>query len=615
MNVKEFQTAVDAIAEAKGISHQAVINALHDALQAAYIRYLRGGSDAVVEVNIDEENGYVTIAQVKNVVAEVQDDYLEISPEDAKENAEETLQRIQDDLSELKRNQASQKNDMRHLADLVKTEEKGIKVGGTYRVYCPFETLSKLTTASIKNVLRQKIAEAGHEVLYEIYKDHIGELVTGTVEAVSPNSVSVNIGKGTTDLYKEDLIGEEDFKPGDPIKVYIEEVKQPKDENGHSPKGAQIKATRSTEGFLKRLFEEEIHEIYDGTVVIKGIARRAGVRSKVAVASVNDDVDPIGACIGPGGSRIQKIVSQLGNAKYKEKIDIIPYSDYTPLYLAESLRPVEVLGVKIIDEHSLPYPTAAVVIDDDQYAVAIGKRGSNAILANKLTGWNIRVYKKSDAEKEGLDYVPLETIQKEAAEFKKNQERAAYAKRSAEEAAARAEETKAAIAPATPVMPEGDEIEGEEALETPVVAPSASEEAPTTASESPLPEEKPAETPLAPASEPTKETVTPVEPLAVKTTKTLDELEKELAESSQAEKKGGRSFHEKGKAKRPHNISEKEVARAKPEETPSSKMPIYSDEELAEIEKEENAEQLDPNGEDESYEDYSDYDDYYDDKK
>ena len=607
MNVKEFQAAVDAIAEAKGISHQAVINALHDALQAAYIRYLKGGNDADVEVTIDEENGYVTIAQVKNVVKDVQDDYLEISPEDAKANAEETLARIQDDMSQLKRNQASQKNDMRHLADLIKVEEKNIKVGGKYRIYCPFETLSKLTTSSIKTVLRQKIAEAGHEVLYEIYKDHIGELVTGTVEAVSPNSVSVNIGKGTTDLYKEDLIGEEDFKPGDPIKVYIEEVQQPKDENGHSPKGAQIKATRSSEGFLKRLFEEEIHEIYDGTVVIKGIARRAGVRSKVAVASVNDDVDPIGACIGPGGSRIQKIVSQLGNAKYKEKIDIIPYSDYTPLYLAESLRPVEVLGVKIIDEHSVPYPTAAVVIDDDQYAVAIGKRGSNAILANKLTGWNIRVYKKSDAEAEGLDYVPLETIQKEAAEFKKNQERAAYAKRSAEEAAARAEETKAAIAPSTPVMPEADESEVEEAVETPVM--------PAAPEAKPVEEAKPAETPVAPAPEAKQEPVAPVEPLAVKTTKTLDELEKELAESSQSEKKGGRSFHEKGKSKRPHNISEKEVAHAKPEETPANKMPIYSEEELAEIEKEENAEQLDTNGEDESFDDYSDYDDYYDDKK
>lgn len=242
MNVEEFKTAVDAIAEARGVSHQAVINALHDALQMAYTSYLRGPrftksklpemEEARVEVKIDEENGHVTICQLKKVVDEVQDDYLEISPEDAQYDAEDKIDTIKEELAYLKsRGNADKKAEMRYLVSLIEDEAKHIKVGEDYRVYCPFETLSKLTAASFRKALTEKINDAGHEVLYEIYKDHIGELVTGTVEAVSGSSVTVNIGKGTTDLMREDLIGDEDFKLGDIIKVYIEEVKQPKGDN------------------------------------------------------------------------------------------------------------------------------------------------------------------------------------------------------------------------------------------------------------------------------------------------------------------------------------------------------------------------------------------------
>lgn len=598
MNVQEFKEAVDLIAENKGVSHQAVINALHDALQVGYIRYLKGGNDAKVEVVIDEESGHVTIAQIKDIVEDVEDDYLQISPEDAKEDADNKIAQIEDDMAFLKsRGNPGKKEEMKYLISLIKEQKKNIKVGGEYKSYCPFGTLSKLTTSSFRNVLTQKIAEAGHEVLYEIYKDHIGELVTGTVEAVSGSSVTVNIGKGTTDLYREDLIGDEDFKLGDIIKVYIEEVKQAKDENGRSPKGAQIKATRSSEGFLKRLFEEEIHEIYDGTVIIKGIARKAGVRSKVAVASVNDDVDPIGACIGQGGSRIQKVVGQLGNSKYKEKIDIIPYSDFTPLYLAEALRPATVLGVKIVDENSTPHPTALVVVDDEVYPTAIGKRGSNAALANKLTGWNIRIYKKSDAEDEEIEYVPLEEVEKEAEEIKKAKSREEYAKRSAKELAA----SKAVEQPkAEPVLPEIDEEEVE-IEEEPAIAVAPTKEE--------LPEIKPIEEPKVeePIVEP--EPAKPVETTSVKTTKTLDELEKELAASN--EKKDSKKDHKFGKSKRPHNISDTEVAHVQPSEVPvapAESMPIYSEEELAEIEQEENeATQMDDDNID-----YEDFDEYYD---
>ncbi len=605
MNVEEFKTAVDAIAEARGVSHQAVINALHDALQMAYTSYLRGPrftksklpemEEARVEVKIDEENGHVTICQLKKVVDEVQDDYLEISPEDAQYDAEDKIDAIKEELAYLKsRGNADKKAEMRYLVSLIEDEAKHIKVGEDYRVYCPFETLSKLTAASFRKALTEKINDAGHEVLYEIYKDHIGELVTGTVEAVSGSSVTVNIGKGTTDLMREDLIGDEDFKLGDIIKVYIEEVKQPKGDNSITKKNQQIKATRSSEGFLKRLFEEEIHEIYDGTVVIKGIARKAGTRSKVAVASTVEDVDPIGACIGQGGSRIQKVVGQLGNAKFKEKIDIIPYSDYTPLFIAESMRPATVLGVKIIDENAKPYPSALVVVDDENYTTAIGKKGSNSSLANRLTGWSIRICKKSEAEDEEIEYTPLEEIEKTAAELKKAKSREEYAKRSAEEMASKANEPVQEQAPVVPEMDE-DDVELEE---TPTV-----EEAPKTVEEVSVAPEAKEETKVEVAPTPAKV----VETTAVKTTKTLDELEKELATSS--EKKDDKKPSKFGKSKRPHNISDNEVAHVTPSEVPATEaMPIYSDEELAEIEQEEN-EAL--QNEDDSI-DYDDFDEYYD---
>lgn len=597
MNVADFNEAIDLIAENKGIARQAVINALHDALKTAYTRYLHGGDDAKVEVKIDTEEGHVTIAQLKTIVDEVEDDYLQISKEDALLDAEETIDRLKEDIGYYtKRTDASKKKDLKYLLELTQEEKKNIKVGNEYHMYCDFETMSKLTAASFKRVLTQKIAEAGHEVLYELYKDHIGELVTGTVEQVNNSSITVNIGKGTTDLYKEDLIGDEDFRPGDYIKLYIEEAKPGKDANGKE-RGPAIRATRSSEGFLKRLFEEEIHEIYDGTVIIKGIARKAGIRSKVAVASNNEDVDPIGACIGPGGSRIQKIVSQLGNSKFKEKIDIIPYNDYAPLYIAESLRPTEVLGVHIVDENAEPKPTCFVVVEDEAYANALGKKGSNASLANRLTGWNIRIYSKSEVEDLGLEYTSFEELTKEAEEAKKAKERADYLKKSAEEALARAEANEKAIkAEPLPAIEEEESIDDDF---MPEIKPIVKEE-PVVVEEP----KKPVEAPLATTS--------------VKTTKTLEDLEKELSESKSKEPSRSNAWDKKkgGKSKRPHQISENEVAHAPapsvdPSIVPASAMPIYSEEELAEIEAEEN---LENESFDEDY-DQDDYEDYYDEDK
>ncbi|MCH3910129.1 MAG: transcription termination factor NusA [Bacilli bacterium] len=598
MDPKVFKSAIDGIAEAKGISHDAVVEALTEALQRAYIKYLGGGDDAAVEAHIDEENGEITLAQIKNIKKEVEDDYLEISVADAKEDAKETIEHLEEEIKDTK--SASVKSDLKALIAKVQEAEKEIKIGGTYPMYCPLEELSKLTAMAVKSNLRLKIAEAERVALYDIYKDHIGEMVTGTVEKADDRSVSVNIGRTSVELTRREMIGDEYFKVGEPIKVYIQEVKQA-DSDGKPSHGPQIEVTRSSEGFLKRLFEEEIHEIYDGTVLIKGIAREAGVRSKVAVSSNNEDVDPTGACIGPGGSRIQKIVGQLGNGKEKEKIDIIAYSDNAGLYIAESLRPASVLGVSIVDAGAQPHPRAIAVVKDDQLSLAIGKKGANARLANKLTGWSIDIKEESEAQDENIAFVSIEDLQKQAEEEKQVKERAAYAEKSKEEALRAASEEKA-----------NEEVKAEPA--------------PAAAEASPLPEAK-AETPAAEATPSVapkadekpviveKKEEAPVQPTIVKTTTTLSDLEKELEESAKNPRPVEHTFKKNDrltKNRRPRSISDEEVQHVKPSEAVAQDaMPIYSQAELEDIEKEESDNDSQDNSSDDV--DIDEYDKYYDD--
>ena len=392
MNYQMFLQAAEQVAESKGIEVSDVLVAIKEAIARGYTKALGGGDDAVVDVTLDEEHGTILISQIKDVVPEVEDDYLEISPEDALATADEELEHIEERIGEL--SSKSDKDEiaqLKYLASLVDASKKLTRPGDRFPIYCPLEDIGKYTYNGIKNALRGNLKSAEQTALYEVYKDHIGEMVTGTVEKAGEKSVSVNIGRAVVELTYKELIGDELFRVGDPIKVYIQEVKETRDENGKVIRGPQIEITRSSAGFLKRLFEEEIHEIYEGTVVIKGIAREAGVRSKVAVYSKDEDIDPTGSCIGPKGSRIQKIVQQLGNGKEKEKIDIIAYSDYMPLYIAESLRPAQVVGVAMEGEgdDENARPKAVCVVSDNDVRLAVGRKGANVRLAKKLTGWDI----------------------------------------------------------------------------------------------------------------------------------------------------------------------------------------------------------------------------------
>ena len=611
IDIKAFLEAQEEVSKAKGISDEEVLSAFTEAVKSAYIRYLGGGvkdmPDPVVNCQIDVEDKKepIKLSQVKIVRDEVEDDMLEIETEEANEGL----------------------------------DEPKYKDGDEYVIPADPDELTKVFTIAVKSSFRQKLAEAERNALYEIYKDRIGEMMTGTVKRADDRSVSVDIGRTTVELSRHELIGDEFFRVDDPIKVYIQKVESAAaPEPGKKPRGPQIEATRSSEGFLKRLFEEEIHEIYDGTVVIKAVARKAGVRSKVAVASNNEDIDPTGACIGQGGSRIQKIVSQLGNGKAKEKIDVIAYCNDLALFVAEASRPAQVLGVKLEEEDEFGKRHAYAIIHDGEFALAMGKYRSNADLARKLTGVSIEYLEQSVALKKGIEYTSIEELRQKEDEFKKEKSRLEYLKKTQEEAAKKAAEEEAlrrrmeeeALARAK--EEEERKLQEETKLQEskkPSIAPITPAEAPKTGAK---PEEFPAEAvnpalaalaamkaaeeakaSAAPSEETTEIKEEPKEEIRkeVQTTTTLSDLEAQLEASKEKKTRPAK----KG---RPRKITEEEVKRevVKPVSNENA-MPVYTEEELAKIEEEEAANGYD--GDIESDEDidqdYADYDQYYDDEK
>ena len=619
MDFEMLKAAIKEIAGNHNLSEKVVVASLESAIEKAYLREIKT-PDAEVKVGLDMETGLITVAQLKLVMKdeEIQDDALEIDYDAAKEDADLFLENLEEEKEEALKDREealsqkkSPKRDSRlkdldwrlleveNLSRLVKEARENVRFGGKYPMYCDIESLSKMIVRMVGSGFRQAIAEAEREALYDVYKDHIGEMETGIVDKADERTIVVRLRHGVTEMSRRELIGEETFKPGEQIKVYIEEVR-PVNEPGKPQRGPQVQATRASEGFLRRLFEEEIREVYDGTVLIKGVAREAGVRSKVAVLSTDDAIDATGACIGAQGSRIQKVVDQLGhNLSEKEKIDIISYSDYLPLFAAESLRPAEVLGVHISEEEPEEgkHRVCHLIVDESQKKRAYGRKRSNQRLAGKLTGLHMEILTPEEAEDLGIEWTPTEELRKLAQEDKLRREMAEYARKNREEAEKKAQRLKEAEA-SLPAEKEAEApLPGEE---TPLI-----EEVPSgeTLPEEHVEEEIPA-SPLPKEPEPVRET------LHVRTTTTLEDLEKELS-STPRKKEGGREdARKKGGKKRPHHIGEEEVAHVKPQEAPAPAMPIYSEEELAEIEKEEALEE-----EGQGYDDldFEDYDKYYDD--
>ena len=346
---QEFIGALKEIVKDKGISEDLLFTTIEDALVAAYKKNYAGPTSSAqnVKVTIDRESGEIHVYSQKVVVEEVFDNVTEIGLEEAQE-IKPTY-----DLDDIVDFEVTPKNFGRVAAQLA------------------------------KGVVTQRIREAERSIIYGEYKEKEYDIITGTVLREDKGNVFVNIGKLETAIGPNEQIPREKYKFNEKIKLYVVEVK-------NTPKGAQIIVSRTHPGLVKRLFELEVPEIYEGVVEIKSISREAGSRSKIAVVSHDENVDPMGACVGPKGARVQSIVDELKG----EKIDIIKWSKDPAEFLASALSPAKVLSVTVDEETK----SAKVIVDDNQLSLAIGKEGQNVRLAAKLTNWKIDIKSKSQAE-------------------------------------------------------------------------------------------------------------------------------------------------------------------------------------------------------------------------
>ncbi len=561
----ELLKLIEVLELEKGISKEAIIDALKEALAKAYRKHLGSIDDALVRVDINPVTGVIEVFEQKKVVETVEDDFLEIS------------------------------------RDEIKAKGLSLNIDDFYETEVDLESFTKGTAMIVKAVFRQKIAEAEKAALYELFKDKIGEMIVGQVEKVDDRSAIINIGRTDVYLPVSKRIPGETFKVGDRVKLYVVDVES-------TTKGAQIAVSRTHEGFLKRVFEEELPEVYEGTVIIKAIAREAGVRSKVAVYSNDPNVDPAGACIGQNGSRIQKIVAQLGNAKEKEKIDIIAYTDNLLLYLVESMKPAQITGI-ILDEVN---HKAMMLIQTENLGPAIGRRGVNPRLASKLTGWQIDVKDFNEAVAEGLSYQLVDQLRQEAEDKRLRELQRATLPAGSAPAQARNvvySQQNEDFTMEDVLSPRHDEdrqekliADGEDVEETPseTVVNAAAKVVETQEVASPVEVVEPAPAPVAP-----KVTV-------VRTTKTLEELEAELEAEKARKPKFEKDFKKKPFKKRPKD-NEKPIEDI-PSPTgdslnPANYMKIYDDEEA--IEEQEPVEEI----ETETELDFEDFDEYYDEEK
>ena len=352
MNFKDFLAAMQALEGNRNITKEIVLEALNEALAKAYRKHIEI-PDALVKVDIDHQTGEVNLYQQYTIVEEVEDDELEIGLKEA--------QAINPEY----------------------------QLGELHNLKVNIDELGRAAALLAKNVMKQKIREAEKKAVYDEYIDKLDEMVIGIVESVEEKFVVVNLGKTLAMMPKAAQIPGETYKEGQKIRLVITEVTK-------DTKGAQVLVSRADTKLVKRLFEKEVPEIFQGIVEIKAIAREAGERTKMAVFSKRDDVDPIGACIGPRGSRVQVVIEELKG----EKIDIFEWRENIIELIKNALSPAQILAVIQSEEKR----GIVVVVEDDQLSLAIGKKGKNARLAVRLTGMKIDIKSRTDIEAEGRDW-------------------------------------------------------------------------------------------------------------------------------------------------------------------------------------------------------------------
>lgn len=525
---KNIALALKELCEAKGLPESVVVDAMSEALKKAYFKYSDDYTDTVIKVDINLNTGVIKMAKIKNVVAEITDDVFETDPEEA-------------------------------------FEETGIhyNVGDVVETPIDISSFRRAAAMQAKSVFKQKLREAEKQLVVDQFSDKVGDVLTGVVEAVESKHCIIKIG-GKTNAYlsRSNMLPNEVLKIGSTVKVYVEEVDK-------TATGAPIIVSRTNPRFITKLMEQDISEINEGIVEIKGVSRQPGSRTKVAVYSKDPNIDPSGSCIGLHGSRIARVLSQIGN----ERIDVVNYNDNPLLYVADALKPAVIVGVQLLDEEN---KACRAIVADEQYSLAIGKDAQNVNLAVRLTGWKIDIKSVSDAKANNYEYQTVEDIK-----LMENAKKGRVIK--------------------TPVIEEEPKekevvVENTEVKEMPstIVEPAVE-----------IKEVKPVEEPVI---EEVKEEKIEVKPTKSKTPNMFSELEAALNASTTVEEKPTKKKYNK---KFTEKEEEEEVVK-KPTTTPSSVLPVYTEEELRAFQEEEEAEEANKYDDDI---DYDEFEDYYDDEK
>lgn len=336
--VTELKRVIDQVSREKGIDREVLIRTLEDAVKAAAKKKMGPSYD--LEVNFNDEIGEIEVFEFKEVVEEITDEHLQISLEEAHDIDPES------------------------------------EVGDSLGIKMDTDLFGRIAAQSAKQVIMQRLREAERNIVYDDYKDRRGEIIHGIVQRFDKGSIIVNLGRTEAELPVKEQIPKESYKQGDRVRAYILDVRQ-------FSRGPQIILSRTHPNFLSALFENEVPEIAENIVSIVQVAREPGSRAKIAVSSRDGDVDPVGACVGMKGTRVQAVVQELRG----EKIDIVPWDHDPAKFICNALAPAEITRV-VVDEDN---QAMEVVVPDDQLSLAIGKRGQNVRLASKLSGWHLDV--------------------------------------------------------------------------------------------------------------------------------------------------------------------------------------------------------------------------------
>lgn len=347
---QELIQAVMVLTKTKGFAPEVIFESLEAALLQAYRKEPSSNPDAYVELN--RETGEYKVMAKKEVVEVVETPETQISLEDARQ------------------------------------QSPRFEIGDVVEMNVTPANFGRSAAHTAKQMLIQRLKEAERSVVFEEYFSREGDIITGIIERVEGKNVYINLGKTEAILPPTEQIATETYREGDRIKCYIVEVKK-------TTKGPQIMISRTHPGLLKRLFELEVPEIFEGVVELKSVAREPGMRSKIAVYSRDENIDPVGACVGQKGQRVQHIVDEL----HDEKIDIVKWNEDPAIYIANSLSPAKVVSVDVNEEEK----ASRVVVPDYQLSLAIGKAGQNARLAAKLTNWKIDIKSETQAQEEPFE--------------------------------------------------------------------------------------------------------------------------------------------------------------------------------------------------------------------